>query len=198
MVTHMVARREDTELILAAMAYVEAVHRDVTAKNTVPQVEGRVVSAILADPQLSDYVRSWARKTAPFEASTDPPPRPPIDATYERVRELLRRAGKNHRAPSREQKKNRALDLAAFETVTHEVLPRVTLQIASGCRGVAAFHFLLLRRQRLCGSRLARETVGHEGLSRVTGKLLIAGLLVAQGHPLLLRVRRLGCRWISQ
>jgi hypothetical protein len=28
-----------------------------------------------------------------LEASVTPPPRPPIDANYERVRELLRRAG---------------------------------------------------------------------------------------------------------
>ena len=93
----MVLRREDPELILDAMAYVEAVHMDLTVENTAPPpgVEGRVVSAILADAGLSDYVRtraSEARARAP-EGSAAPPPRPPVDAAYERVRELLRRSG---------------------------------------------------------------------------------------------------------
>jgi hypothetical protein len=91
----MVLRREDPELVLDAMAYVEAVHRDLTAENTAPPagVEGRVVAAIRADPALSDYVRTWASERRALEASVAPPQRPPIDATYERVRELLRRAG---------------------------------------------------------------------------------------------------------
>jgi hypothetical protein len=91
----MVSRREDPDLILSAMAYVEAVHMDVTAENTAPApgVEGRVVSAILADPALSDYVQAWAHESRAPTASVQPPPRPPFDATYERVRELLRRAG---------------------------------------------------------------------------------------------------------
>jgi len=88
-------RREDPELILDAMAYVEAVHMDLTAENTAPPpgVEGRVVAAILADPALSDYVRSRASERRAREAGAAPPPPPPIDATYARVRELLRRTG---------------------------------------------------------------------------------------------------------
>jgi hypothetical protein len=88
-------RREDPELILDAMAYVEAVHMDVTVENTAPPsgVEGRVVAAIRADPALSDYVRTWASYRRALETSVAPPQPPPIDATYERVRELLRRAG---------------------------------------------------------------------------------------------------------
>lgn len=91
----MEARREDPELILDAMAYVEAVHKDLTAENTAPApgVEGRVVTAILADPALSDYVRTWAKGSSAARASGEPPPRPPFDATYARVRELLRRVG---------------------------------------------------------------------------------------------------------
>jgi hypothetical protein len=48
----MVLRREDPELVLDAIAYVEAVHRDLTAENTAPSsgVEGRVIAAIRADP----------------------------------------------------------------------------------------------------------------------------------------------------
>jgi hypothetical protein len=91
----MVLRREDPELVLDAMAYVGAVHRDLTAENTAPSsgVEGRVIAAIRADPALSDYVRTWASDEGALEASVSPLRRPPIDATYERVRELLRRAG---------------------------------------------------------------------------------------------------------
>ncbi len=85
-----VLRREDPEPVLDAMAYVGAVHIDSTAENTAPAlgVEGRVVAAILADPAPSDYMRTWA-----LEASVASLPRSPIDATYERVCELLRRAG---------------------------------------------------------------------------------------------------------
>jgi hypothetical protein len=88
-------RREDPEFILSAMVYVEAIHRDMTAENTAPApgVEGRVVSAILADAALSDYVRTWASENRSLETCGGPPPRPPVDATYERVRELLRRVG---------------------------------------------------------------------------------------------------------
>ena len=91
----MVARREDADLILDAMSYVDLVHMDLTAENTAPApgVAGRVVVAILADSSLSDYVRAWASEQRALEASVTPPPRPPIDANYERVRELLRRAG---------------------------------------------------------------------------------------------------------
>jgi hypothetical protein len=91
----MVPRREDGDLILDAMSYVDLVHMDLTAENTAPApgVAGRVVAAILADPSLSDYVRTWARDRRVLEASVTPTPRPPIDANYERVRELLRRAG---------------------------------------------------------------------------------------------------------
>jgi hypothetical protein len=98
----MVLRREDPELVLDAMAYVEAVHMDLTAENTAPPsgVEGRAVAAIRADPALSDYVQTWAREGRALEASVAPPRRPPIDATYERVRELLRRAGDEPRRGS--------------------------------------------------------------------------------------------------
>lgn len=91
----MVPRREDADLILDAMAYVDTVHMDLAAENTAPApgVAGRVVAAILADPSLSDYVRTWASERRALEASAAPPHRPPVDATYARVRDLLRRAG---------------------------------------------------------------------------------------------------------
>jgi len=91
----MVPRREDADLILDAMSYVDLVHMDLTAENTAPApgVAGRVVAAILAAPSLADYVRTWASEQLASKASLAPPPRPPINANYERVRGLLRRAG---------------------------------------------------------------------------------------------------------
>jgi hypothetical protein len=91
-------RREDAELLLNAMAYVDAVHRDLVAENTGPSpgVAGRVVTAIVADPALSDYVRSWVSKASGLEASLAPVCLP-IDASYERVRDLLRRTGDHRR-----------------------------------------------------------------------------------------------------
>jgi len=89
----------DTELIIDAMSYVDAVHTDLAAENTSPEpgVAGRVVRAILADPSLSDYVRTWARQRRAMEASARAPPRPPWDANHGRVCELLRRAGDTRR-----------------------------------------------------------------------------------------------------
>lgn len=76
------------------MAYVDAVHRDLVAENTGPSpgVAGRVVIAILADPALSEYVRTWMSEASGLEATLSPI-WPPIDASYERVRDLLRRTG---------------------------------------------------------------------------------------------------------
>jgi hypothetical protein len=74
----MVLRREDPELVLYAIAYVEAVHRDLTAENTAPSsgVEGCMIAAIRADPALSDYVRTerWGcagGKCRPAAAAAD-------------------------------------------------------------------------------------------------------------------------------
>ena len=92
------SRSEDAELLLSAMAYVDAVHKDSVAENTgpAPGVAGRVVGAIVADPALSDYVRTWASERRALEASLGET-RPPIDAIYERVRGLLRRMGDQDR-----------------------------------------------------------------------------------------------------
>ncbi len=87
----MTQESEDPDLILDAMAYVEEVHRAVRAENTAPPpgVEGRVVAAILADPELAAYVRARARGRRVLEASVAPPALPPIDDGYRRVRALL-------------------------------------------------------------------------------------------------------------
>ena len=91
------AASDDAELLLSAMAYIGAVHKAVTAQNTLPVsgVGECVLAAILDDPALSDYVRKWARSTKinATDWAPEEPPLPPIDATYERVRELLRTCG---------------------------------------------------------------------------------------------------------
>lgn len=78
------------------MAYIGAVHRAV-GSNTLPAagVGECVLAAILADPGLSDHVRNWARSTKVNATDWTPeePPLPPIDAAYERIRELLRKCG---------------------------------------------------------------------------------------------------------
>jgi hypothetical protein len=81
------------------MIYAGAVHIELTAENTEPAsgIVGRVVAAILADPSLSDYVRNWARQWHGLEASATSLQRLPLDATYERIRELLRRTGDRSR-----------------------------------------------------------------------------------------------------
>jgi hypothetical protein len=92
------SRREDAELLLNAIAYVDAVHKDMMVENTAPPpgVTGRVVGAIIADAALSDYVHSWARARGGLEATLSET-RPAIDATYERVSDLLRRTGNQDR-----------------------------------------------------------------------------------------------------
>ncbi len=78
--------------ILDAMAYVEAVHKALSAENTAPPpgVEGRVVAAVLTDPALLAYVRQWAEARRALEAGLEPPVPPPIDDSFRRVRDLLR------------------------------------------------------------------------------------------------------------
>ena len=82
---------EDAALLLDAMAYVEEVHRELTAENTAPPpgVEGRVVEAVLADPILTQRVRDWATENRTLEASLTPLRRPAMDHAYRRVRDLL-------------------------------------------------------------------------------------------------------------
>jgi hypothetical protein len=92
------SRREDAELLLNAIAYVDAVHKDMMAENTAPPsgVTGRVVGAIIADAALSDYVDTWASARGGLEANLAQT-RPVIDAIYQRVSDLLRRTGDQDR-----------------------------------------------------------------------------------------------------
>lgn len=85
------ARSEDPEAIVDALAYVEELHQELTTENGAPPLgaQNQVVDAILADPDLTAYVQDWARRTRALEASTEPPMRPPIDDVYRFVRDLL-------------------------------------------------------------------------------------------------------------
>jgi hypothetical protein len=94
--TMALAVSDDAELLLAAMAYIGAVHRaEATNMLPAPGVGECVLESILTDPALSDYVRKWARSTKinATEWTPEDLPLPPIDATYERVRALLRACG---------------------------------------------------------------------------------------------------------
>ena len=86
------------------MAYITAVHKAVTAQDTLPApgVGECVLAVVLDDPALSDYVRTWARSTKINATDWTPeePPLPPIDAAYERIRELLRACGDKARRVS--------------------------------------------------------------------------------------------------
>jgi hypothetical protein len=92
------SRRDDAELLLNAIAYVDVVHKVLMAENTAPPpgVTGRVVGAIIADASMSDYVHAWASARGGLEANLVET-RPAIDATYERVSDLLRRTGNQDR-----------------------------------------------------------------------------------------------------
>lgn len=83
--------RADPDLVIEAMAYVDEVHKAMTAENTAPPpgVEGRVVAAILADAALADHVRRWAAARGVLEARDGPPELPPIDWAYRRVSQML-------------------------------------------------------------------------------------------------------------
>ncbi len=84
---------EDPDTIADAIAYVIAVHRDVTGENGAPPlgVQGEAVEALLADPAATHYVRDWAKRVNALEASVAPAPRPPIDDVYRRVAAILKR-----------------------------------------------------------------------------------------------------------
>jgi len=76
---------EDPEVRTAALEYVIALYRDLTAENgaPLPGTQNQVADAILADPELCDYVRRWA---ADIDFERDPAPRPPIDDVYRHLR----------------------------------------------------------------------------------------------------------------
>jgi hypothetical protein len=97
------AIHDDSELLLSAAAYIEAVHKAITGENTAPPpgVGECVLAEIINDPSLSDYVRRWAG-VAGAQGASDwdvDPQRPPIDAVFERVRELLLRFGDEAQLP---------------------------------------------------------------------------------------------------
>ena len=83
----------DTALGLHALTYVIRVHADLTSEHGAPTLgtQNQAVDFILADPELSRAVATWAAMTKIGEASTKPYQRLPHDELYWRVREYLKK-----------------------------------------------------------------------------------------------------------
>ena len=80
----------DTTLALHALTYVIRLHADLTSEHGAPLgTQNQAVDFILADPELSRAVATWAAMTNIGEASTKPYQRLPHDELYRRVREYL-------------------------------------------------------------------------------------------------------------
>ena len=81
----------DTTLALHALTYVIRLHADLTSEHGAPTLgtQNQAVDFILADPELSRAVATWAAMTNIGEASTKPSQRLPHDELYRRVREYL-------------------------------------------------------------------------------------------------------------
>jgi hypothetical protein len=85
------AMARDTALALHALTYVIRLHADLTSEHGAPTLgtQNQAVDFILADPDLSRAVATWAAMTNIWEASTKPSQRLPHDELYRRVREYL-------------------------------------------------------------------------------------------------------------
>ena len=83
----------DTTLALHALTYVIRLHADLTSEHGAPTLgtQNQAVDFILADPELSRAVATWAAMTNIGEASTKPSQRLPHDELYRRVREYLKK-----------------------------------------------------------------------------------------------------------
>jgi hypothetical protein len=87
----MPAATEDTELIRYALAYVDALYRELTQENGAPALGTRnqLVDFILADPELRAAVARRGRMVEAAETAGEPPRRLPQDAAYRRIRERM-------------------------------------------------------------------------------------------------------------
>jgi len=85
---------EDPTLIIAAAAYVDALHRELTSENAAAPVgvANQLVDMIRTDPAVGRYVLDWAARTRPDEATVRPPERLPGDAVRERLAAAMRAA----------------------------------------------------------------------------------------------------------
>ena len=81
----------DTTLALHALTYVIRLHADLTSEHGAPTLgtQNQAVDFIVADPELSRAVATWAAVPNIGEASTKPYQRLPHDELYRRVREYL-------------------------------------------------------------------------------------------------------------
>jgi hypothetical protein len=85
---------EDPTVVIAASAYVDALHRELASENTAapPGVNNQLVDTIRAEPELCRYVLDWAARTRPDEATARPLERLPRDAVRERLAAAMRAA----------------------------------------------------------------------------------------------------------
>jgi hypothetical protein len=95
------AMARDTALALHALAYVIRLHADLTSEHGAPTLgtQNQAVDFILADPDLSRAIATWAAMTNIGEASTKPSQRLPHDELYQRVREHLEKISSKPRRP---------------------------------------------------------------------------------------------------
>jgi hypothetical protein len=84
---------ENTRLIAAALDYVVELYRELSEENGAPSLgtQNQAVDFVLANPDLTRSVAEWARQAASGEATPASPRRLPIDETYRRVADFLRR-----------------------------------------------------------------------------------------------------------
>ena len=95
------AMARDTALALQALTYVIRLHADLTSEHGAPTLgtQNQAVDFILADPDLSRAVATWAAMTNIGEASTKSSQRLPHDELYRRVREHLEKISSKPRRP---------------------------------------------------------------------------------------------------
>ena len=82
---------EDSELIRHALAYTDALYRELTQENGAPALgtQNQTVDFILADPELRAAVARLGQMVEEAEATVRPPQRLPQDDAYWRVREHM-------------------------------------------------------------------------------------------------------------
>lgn len=82
---------EDTELIRYALAYADALYRELTQENGAPALgtQNQTVDFILADPELRAAVARRGRMVEEAEPTVGPPQRLPQDDAYRRICEYM-------------------------------------------------------------------------------------------------------------
>lgn len=87
-------RTEDTATIIAALAYVTALYRELSDENGAPPLgtQNQVVDFVLSDAMLTDYVQRWASRQHEDDPVPAPPQRLPRDGVYDLIAARMRDA----------------------------------------------------------------------------------------------------------